>query len=69
MNSDTDAISSHSSAAESYDSDVDETQCEDQTEPEKLNWLSENMSGNPYHYQLSDYTLWKNLAKIPQPDE
>ncbi|KAJ1653581.1 hypothetical protein IWQ61_006317 [Dispira simplex] len=49
--------------------DMDETHKEDQTNIEAHDWLSANMSVNPFHYQLGDQALQKNLGSIPWPEE
>ncbi|KAJ1658274.1 hypothetical protein IWQ61_002469, partial [Dispira simplex] len=41
--------------------EVDETWKEDEILIEAHDWLSSNMSINPFHYQLRDQALQKNL--------
>ncbi|KAJ1969215.1 hypothetical protein IWQ62_000760 [Dispira parvispora] len=49
--------------------DVDETRREDEATIKVHDWLSSNMSVNPFHYQLGDQALQKNIGNIPRPQE
>ncbi|KAJ1957381.1 hypothetical protein IWQ62_005102 [Dispira parvispora] len=73
MVSDAEDVSFHSPSPSSSDSEmeveVDETRKTDEILIEAHDWLSANMSVNPFNYQLGDQALQKNLGGIPRPEE
>ncbi|KAJ1650825.1 hypothetical protein IWQ61_008465 [Dispira simplex] len=45
--------------------EVDETRKEDESLIEIQDWLSSNMSVNPFRYELGEQALQRNLGSIP----